>query len=105
MADETLDHVAQAHYTSDVEEAVGAFGAVAFKAALHTVLHAAVSWSCKQEAPVVSVAQDRQAPRTFQESIAHEDLQALICFCCGCVCIRICPVSYTHLTLPTKLEV
>ncbi|CAK9013853.1 NAD-dependent protein deacylase [Durusdinium trenchii] len=61
VADETLDHVAQAHYTSDVEEAVGAFGAVAFKAALHTVLHAAVSWSCKQEAPVVSVAQDRQA--------------------------------------------
>ena len=84
-AEEILDHVAEAHYTREVEEAVRALGVVAFKAALYTVLNAAVSWSCKQEAPVVSVAQDRRALRVFQESVTHADLQALVCFCCGCV--------------------
>ena len=85
VADETLDHVAEAHYTPEVAEAVQALGAVAFKAALHTVLNAAVSWSCKQGVPVVSIAQDRRALRVFHESVTHADLQALICFCCGCV--------------------
>ena len=85
VADETLDHVAEAHYTPEVAEAVQALGAVAFKAALRTVLNAAVSWSCKQGVPVVSIAQDRRALRVFHESVTHADLQALICFCCGCV--------------------
>lgn len=66
VAEEILDHVAEAHYSLEVKEAVQALGAVAFKAALHTVFNAAVSWSCKQEAPVVSVAQDRRALRIFQ---------------------------------------
>ena len=85
VAEEILDHVAEAHYSLEVKEAVQALGAVAFKAALHTVFNAAVSWSCKQEAPVVSVAQDRRALRVFQESVVHAELQGLVCFCCGCV--------------------
>ena len=77
-AEELLVHASEKHYTEDVEQAVGALGAVAFRAALHTVLNSAVSWVCKQEAPVVSVAQDRRALRVFQESVVHAELQALI---------------------------
>ena len=55
-AEELLVHVSEKHYTEDVEQAVGALGAVAFRAALHTVLNSTVSWVCS----------------------VHEQLQALI---------------------------
>ena len=83
--DELLDHVRREHDMRELREAVGFLGSVAFKAALYTVLNAAVSLVCQQQAPAVSVAQDRRGLKAFKESIYDPDLEALICAVCSCV--------------------
>ena len=83
--DSLLRHLEESHDSQTMRAAVACLGPGPRRLAIYTIVNAAVSVRCQQRAPVVSLAHDRRGLRVFHASVCHPELQALICFFCGCV--------------------
>ena len=82
---ELMRHVRRRHWVEEVKHAVKQFGEGAEDGVVYTVLNGAISEICRNQAPIVSVAQDRRSLRKLHEDLYAPELQGLICLLCGCV--------------------
>lgn len=57
---------------------------------LLSVYSAAVTYHCRRQAPLAGASLDRRALMAFSEATSGDGVEALVCFCCGCVhpCVR-----------------